>query len=204
MIGYKTLRDLEKNKKIMIERKEYLINLASSNPGLHLNLGCSNSVIPNFINIDKYIQSPDILNYDILDLPYGENTVDSLYCSHVLEHLSIRKSKIALKKLYGILKPGCLLFVAVPDLEVIMECLLSSCYDDYEKEWYLHCMYGYQIEQNIRDKSLEHPDYPPEFHLCGYTKDILSKEMIKIGYNIKKIFSYNGWDTPSIWVEATK
>lgn len=40
------------------------------------------------------------------DLPLKENSLKGIYCSHVLEHLSLQDFRLALKKTYFFLKPG--------------------------------------------------------------------------------------------------
>ena len=45
-----------------------------------------------------------------------ENSCDGIYCSHVLEHLSLNDFRIALKNSYAYLKPGGIFRCIVPDL----------------------------------------------------------------------------------------
>lgn len=50
-------------------------------------------------------------------LPEEVNSVDGLYCSHILEHLSLADFRKALANSYAILKKGGLFRCVVPDLE---------------------------------------------------------------------------------------
>ena len=52
-------------------------------------------------------------------LPIKENECNSVYCSHVLEHLSLNDFRKALSETCRILKPGGVFRCIVPDLEVI-------------------------------------------------------------------------------------
>jgi SAM-dependent methyltransferase len=54
----------------------------------------------------------------IKGLPVKNNSCDGLYCSHVLEHLSLQDFRIALKNSYNILKPEGIFRLVVPDLEI--------------------------------------------------------------------------------------
>lgn len=65
---------------------------------------------------------PDAVKYgDIVKgLPVKDNSCDAIYCSHVLEHLSLNDFRTALKNTYKVLKPGGLFRCIVPDLEVIV------------------------------------------------------------------------------------
>ncbi len=62
---------------------------------------------------------PDNVKYgDIIKgLPINENSCSGVYCSHVLEHLSLNDFRKALKNTLRILKPGGLFRCVVPDLE---------------------------------------------------------------------------------------
>jgi ubiquinone/menaquinone biosynthesis C-methylase UbiE len=53
----------------------------------------------------------------IKGLPVEDNSCDGLYCSHVLEHLSLQDLRIALKNSYKILKQEGIFRCVVPDLE---------------------------------------------------------------------------------------
>lgn len=52
-------------------------------------------------------------------LPVPENSVEYLYCSHVLEHLSLSELRLALRNCHRYLKPGGIFRLVVPDLEFI-------------------------------------------------------------------------------------
>jgi SAM-dependent methyltransferase len=61
---------------------------------------------------------PNVRYADILKgLPLTDNSVDLLYCSHVLEHLTVAEVRIALKNCYQYLKPGGIFRLVLPDLE---------------------------------------------------------------------------------------
>ena len=62
--------------------------------------------------------SPNVKYGDIVKgLPIKADSCDGLYCSHVLEHLSLQDFKTALKNSYSILKKGGIFRCVVPDLE---------------------------------------------------------------------------------------
>jgi ubiquinone/menaquinone biosynthesis C-methylase UbiE len=53
-----------------------------------------------------------MVKVDITNIPFGENTVDVILCSHVLEH--ILDDQQAMSELYRILKPGRWALILVP------------------------------------------------------------------------------------------
>lgn len=64
---------------------------------------------------------------DITDqLPEQTNSVDNLYCSHVLEHLSLEDFRHALKESHRILKPGGTFRLVMPDLEKLAQWYLNT------------------------------------------------------------------------------
>ncbi len=62
----------------------------------------------------------------ISGLPVKDNSCDGLYCSHVLEHLSLQDFRIVLRNSYKILKPGGIFRCVVPDLEIAAKKYLSA------------------------------------------------------------------------------
>jgi len=60
----------------------------------------------------------NVLYGDIIKgLPIDDNSCDGLYCSHTLEHLSLKDFRQALKNSFRVLKKGGIFRCVVPDLE---------------------------------------------------------------------------------------
>jgi len=67
-------------------------------------------------------------------LPFGDETIDLIYASHVLEHIWWHKTISALREAYRILKLGGRLELHVPDFDVIMDAYLTKkCNDGWRK-----------------------------------------------------------------------
>jgi SAM-dependent methyltransferase len=62
---------------------------------------------------------PDNVKYGdiVTGLPLPDNSLDGIYCSHVLEHLSLEDCRTALRNTYRLLKPGGIFRCVLPDLE---------------------------------------------------------------------------------------
>lgn len=61
---------------------------------------------------------PNVLYGDIIKgLPIEDNSCDGLYCSHTLEHLSLKDFRTALVNSYKVLRKGGIFRCVVPDLE---------------------------------------------------------------------------------------
>lgn len=64
---------------------------------------------------------------DITDqLPERTGSVDNLYCSHVLKHLSLEDFRLALKESHRILKPGGTFRLVMPDLAKLAQWYLDT------------------------------------------------------------------------------
>ena len=195
------------NRNIVIKYEHELFakTKAENKPEECLNLGCGARILEGFTNIDKYYIHPDVKNYDMYQLPYTDNKVSLVFSAQSLEHLPIRYAKMALRDWYRVLKPNGMLVLMVPDLNTIMTKLLDEEYlDDNHYNWYMYTLFGYQINSSIRDAGLNHPVDPGQFHTCGFSRFKLTNELTSIGYKINKMFSFDGMDTPSIFVEAVK
>ena len=71
---------------------------------------------------------PENIKYgDIVrGLPLEDQSVDVVYCSHVLEHLSLEDLEIALRNTYKILKPGGTFRLVLPDFRTLVDQYINS------------------------------------------------------------------------------
>lgn len=63
-------------------------------------------------------------------LPVSDKSSVGVYCSHVLEHLSLDDFRIALRNTFRILQPGGTFRLVVPDLEAIARAYVQSTSPD--------------------------------------------------------------------------
>jgi SAM-dependent methyltransferase len=85
-----------------------------------LNLGCGGSFHPDWVNMDFKPASSKVIAHDLRKpLPFRGNTWDCIYASHVLEHFSRREARLFLNECRRVLRPGGVLRIVVPDLEMI-------------------------------------------------------------------------------------
>lgn len=81
---------------------------------LKLNLGCGNDIREGFINVDieEHKGVNLICDLDKLPLPFADNSVDYILCSHLLEHLSNRIEFML--ELHRVCKKGAIIDFRVP------------------------------------------------------------------------------------------
>lgn len=185
----------------MLERQKFVLDLPKTKEGLFLHLGCGPNVFEGFVNVDKFVQKPGIKSWDIGKIPLPENSVDSIYSSHSLEHLNIRDGIKALRNWYKILREGGTLYLAVPDLREICKKMATDSKENVQS-WWIYTLFGYQAP--TESKGLDVPDEPGQYHMSGYTGETLKHELIGAGFDEINMFGYDGYGTPSIWCEAVK
>ncbi|GEM_PF-146678 len=108
-----------------------------SNNGLYVHYGCGFDAPEKWLNYDSsstlrferlpiigrfYTKNkrrfPENTHYGniVTGLPVKIGSCDGIYCSHVLEHLSLKDFRKALKNTYAYLKPNGIFRLVVPDL----------------------------------------------------------------------------------------
>jgi len=91
-----------------------------------VNIGCGSVFHPDWVNLDVLPQTKEVQSYDIRDtLPFLSQEIDVCYSSHVLEHLSREQAKSFLTDCDRVLKPGGIIRIVVPDLEMIVRTYLQ-------------------------------------------------------------------------------
>jgi ubiquinone/menaquinone biosynthesis C-methylase UbiE len=84
---------------------------------VRLNVGCGRNTEPGFVNLDRVGGHGADVVYDletaaVTALPFATSSVDTILCSHVLEHVTAIIP--AMRELHRILKPGGALIALTP------------------------------------------------------------------------------------------
>lgn len=101
---------------------------------IKLHLGCGPNIKEGYINIDKYVKAENVLQYDIANLPYEENSVDEILIEHVIEHIPFQDEESFWRESYRVLKPGGVLQAECPDMEWLCKQFLEA--EDDFKDFY--------------------------------------------------------------------
>jgi predicted SAM-dependent methyltransferase len=97
---------------------------------LLLNLGCGYNYSTEWINLDFVKTGECVTECNLLNgIPFESNSYDILYHSHVLEHFSKSDGERFLRECYRVLKPGGIIRVVVPNLEIIVREYLKNLSD---------------------------------------------------------------------------
>lgn len=147
---------------------------------LRLNLGCwvQSFRLPQsegWVNIDLNADYVPDLVADATKLPYSNATVDEIYAGHLLEH--IPQHVYVLSEWWRVLRPGGVLTVTVPDLELSLELYRKGEMDRY----FLN-----QVAFGGADES------PLQKHHRVYTGRVLYEEMQAAGFGCLEYMSDPG------------
>ncbi|MEB3120713.1 MAG: methyltransferase domain-containing protein [Snowella sp.] len=121
-----------------------------------VNIGCGSVFHPDWVNLDVLPQAKEVQLYDIRDtLPFSSQEIDACYSSHVLEHLTREQAKSFLVDCDRILKPGGIIRIVVPDLEMIartyLQCLEEVASGKLSAESNYDWMILELLDQGIRE-----------------------------------------------------
>lgn len=101
---------------------------------------------------------------------FPDASAQSIYCSHVLEHVSQADLPAALYGLFRILAPGGVLYLSVPDLETLSWLLVSPKHSRAEKFHVMRIMFGGQCDEF-------------DFHRVGLTYGFLDDYLRDAGFS---------------------
>jgi len=101
--------------------------------GTNLNVGSGGYELKNFISLDflseHYYKSEKFngVHFDMRSdsLPFDSNSVDSIYCSHVIEHIETKHVFNFFQDAYRVLKPEGTLRIVCPDSLLLYKAVIS-------------------------------------------------------------------------------
>src|SRR5579863_8596968 len=120
------------------QKPKRLPDRVPADTGLKINIGCGLSGARGWCNIDNSPRIPlsrlklgrrlfrtpvwpkDVLRHDVKKgLPFADQSVSCIYSSHTFEHFSWAESLAVAKECFRVLRPGGVLRIVVPDLQLI-------------------------------------------------------------------------------------
>ncbi len=137
---------------------------------LRLNIGAGDTTIDGFIPIDRQ------LGTEAYPLNYGDNSVDEIRASHVLEHFGFDDVPKVLGEWSRVLKPGARMRIAVPDFDKITGMRSDA-------RWPLYLMGG-QTDSN-------------DYHRSVFTSEALQQAMERAGLGDVRAWESDNTDSAS-------
>jgi predicted SAM-dependent methyltransferase len=147
-----------------------------------LNLGCGNDIRPGYINVDKFPASPDVVQGNLPDLPFGDDSADEILLSHVLEHFGYADGEYLCREIHRVLKPTGIVDIEVPDIQWCMAQFLGAPelngYSDPSYDYNTEHRWGLFAQAIWGD---QHND--GLYHKWGYTAQRLLYLLNHIGFS---------------------
>lgn len=138
-----------------------------------LNLGCGDSILEGYLNIDAFDDHADLMIDIIKRLPFDDASVDEIKAIHVVEHFSRDEWPKIAKDWIRILKPGGRIVVATPNFPVL--CAMYASGQPVDMHYAYISIFGSQEhdgqyhKQGFSHKSLS--DCFPGFKCTGNKED---------------------------------
>ena len=125
-----------------------MVDKIKNSPVVKLNIGCGGRPLPGYINIDSdnlltlqarypnqtFSSDLEVVNYDIMNLPFDENTVDEVRADSLIEHLSFSEEPQFFYEVRRVLRPGGKFDFSTTNFEKIVKLWINAV-DDW-KEFY--------------------------------------------------------------------
>ena len=146
---------------------------------IKLNLGCGKDIKKNFINIDFY-KHPNTKVDLITDLgkkmPFKDSSVDYIYSSHLLEHLTWIEGNKLINDCYRVLKKGGKIRILIPDFRKIFKCYIKNDFkffkpfiNNLNNNDFKYYSAVYKNPKKIKKDRKN--NLPPKWHLSNKKKD---------------------------------
>ena len=141
---------------------------------MKLHLGCGSKHIDGFINIDAR-ELPGVDEVDDVKAltKFTKDSVELIYASHILEHITRLEYTNVLSRWYDLLKTGGILRIAVPDIEKVFE--------HYNKNRDLRSLRGFLWGFQ---------SYGFNYHYCGWDFKTIKEDLTSVGFKNIKIYKW--------------
>ncbi len=128
----------------------------------------------DFTCVDEFVtETPPGFEYvkaSMKALPYGDNTVDEIWCSHALEHVAMAEVPVVLREFLRVLKVGGRAIVSVPNFDYVAKYWLTGP----DRVWAEQMIFGQQ-------------NHAGEFHRSAFTAGLLKGDLEGVGFTVERV-----------------
>jgi predicted SAM-dependent methyltransferase len=107
---------------------------------------------------------------DMWALPFDDDSVSMIWCSHALEHVPMVKVPETLKEFLRVLKPGGTAIIQVPNFDYVARYWLTGA----DRIWAEAMVFGTQADAG-------------QFHKCAFTSAVLKGDCEGAGFTVKRV-----------------
>lgn len=131
-----------------------------------LNLACGHNRIDGCINVDKFVDGADI-KADILDLPFPDNSANTIFLFHTIEHFEEPKQITLLQHIWNKLRPDGRLIMSYPEFTKCAQYYI----DNYkgQREFFKYTIYGRQSN-------------PGDYHFTLMDSKFFTQLLLQLGF----------------------
>lgn len=160
---------------------------------IRLNLGCGDGWhLLNWIGVDSFSAYPYKskgdqrgfdLDWDITrGLPFKDQTVEMIFSSHFLEHLTYLESKRFLKECYRVLKKGGKIRLVVPDLDIYIDRYIKRDETFFRNEYIIGGKWLGNLTDTFSQLFYSAPEFSNKCHKYCYNYENLSYRLKEAGF----------------------
>lgn len=153
---------------------------------MRLDVGAGPYPKAGFTPVDPYVETGG-LKAEMWDLGVPDGSVEEIYSSHALEHVSKHDVPRTLAEWRRALRPGGRLTLEVPDLLWVCRNFLVHPEDN----WHMDTIFGLQTHDG-------------EYHKTGFTAEILERKVRDAGFTNITITTIWSHDQDTLRCEAVK
>ncbi|HIH31567.1 TPA: methyltransferase domain-containing protein [Candidatus Woesearchaeota archaeon] len=148
--------------------------------GLKIHVGCGNSYLQGYLNIDVLEQSAADVVCDAKTIDFKKNSVSEVLMYHFIEHIDKFEAEKMLEKIYGWLRPEGALIIECPDVVKVARLVIKNKRNIVELETGPHGFRGFYGEPV---KNMTNWDY----HKWGYSEFTLQTKLKKLNFSKVKV-----------------
>lgn len=134
---------------------------------MKIDIGCGSKKKEGFVGVDQYAMEgvDHVCKIGEEALPFENDSVEEVHCSHFLEHLSAKQRTSFMNELYRVMKNGAQASVIVPHWNS------NRAYGDPTHQWPpVSEMYMYYLSKDWRKSQAPHTDseWNPDGFNCDF------------------------------------
>lgn len=125
------MNNLKISNEIDLQARDNLIkNYLASNHVRKLQIGAGPFALDGWLSTDIAPASDRIIFMDAADIfPFADGSFDYVFSEHMIEHLTLQQGLFMLKECRRVLKPGGIIRIATPNLEILLGLYASQGLD---------------------------------------------------------------------------
>lgn len=152
---------------------------------MRLDIGCGTFKREGFTGVDAHVDTD--IKAEMWAIPLPDESVDEIYSSHALEHISKFEVVPTLREWYRLLKPNGTAVIEVPDLVWCCQNWLSRQSND----WHMDVLFGMQ-------------NHPGEFHKTGFTPALMAAYLQGAGLTLTSYTTIDSHGQPTLQFHVMK